>query len=108
MKAAQPPSVTIRQIEFELGMGLPYDAEQVMQLRNMLREAHKQAEIVPRAGGETRTAPKLSSALAAFYRRGFFMGHFAMGTMAPLVTLFSGEARNKIVAATSSTLGQAL
>ena len=36
MKAAQPPSVTIRQIEFELekaehGMGLPYDAERVMQ-----------------------------------------------------------------------------
>ena len=30
------------------------------------------------------------------------------GTMAPRVTLFSGEARNKIVAATSSTLGQAL
>ena len=46
MKAAQPPSVTIRQIEFELekaehGMGLPYDAERVMQLRNMLREARK-------------------------------------------------------------------
>ena len=79
MKAAQPPSVTIRQIEFELGMGLPYDAERVMQLRNMLREAHKQAEIVPRAGGETRTAPKLSSALAAFNRRGFFMGHLASG-----------------------------
>ena len=79
MKAAQPPSVTIRQIEFELGMGLPYDAERVMQLRNMLREAHKQAEIVPRAGGETRTAPKLSSALAAFNRRRFFMGHLASG-----------------------------
>ena len=29
------------------------------------------------------------------------------GTMAPRVTLFSGEARNKIVAATSSTFGQA-
>ena len=46
MKAAQPPSVTIRQIEFELekaehGVGLPYDAERVMQLRNMLREARK-------------------------------------------------------------------
>ena len=84
MKAAQPPSVTIRQIEFELekaehGMGLPYDAERVTQLRNMLREAHKQAEIVPRAGGETRTAPKLSSALAAFNRRRFFMGHLAGG-----------------------------
>ena len=50
MKAAQPPSVTIRQIEFELGMGLPYDAERVMQLRNMLREARKR---------------KLSRALAA-------------------------------------------
>ena len=44
MKAAQPPSVTIRQIEFELekaehGMGLPYDAERVGQLRKMLVEA---------------------------------------------------------------------
>src|SRR5262249_6409591 len=29
------------------------------------------------------------------------------GTTAPRVTLFSGEARNRIVAATSSTLGQA-
>ena len=43
MKAAQPPSVTIRQIEFELekaehGMGMPYDAERVGQLRSMLRE----------------------------------------------------------------------
>ena len=42
-------------IEFELekaerGMGLPYDAERVMQLRNMLREARKR---------------KLSRALAA-------------------------------------------
>ena len=50
-KAAQPPSVTIRQIEFDsFGMGLPYDAERVMQLRNMLREARKR---------------KLSRALAA-------------------------------------------
>ena len=45
MKAAQPPSVTIRQIEFELekaehGMGM-YDAERVGQLRSMLREARK-------------------------------------------------------------------
>ena len=45
MKVAQPPSV-IRQIEFELekaehGMGLPYDAERVRQLRRMLREARK-------------------------------------------------------------------
>jgi hypothetical protein len=44
MKTA--PSVTIRQIEFELekaehGMGMPYDAERVMQLRSMLREARK-------------------------------------------------------------------
>ena len=41
MKAAQPLSVTIRQIEFELekaehGMGMPYDAERVGQLRKML------------------------------------------------------------------------
>jgi len=48
MKVAQPPSVTIRQIEFELekaehGVGH-------MQLRNMLREARKR---------------KLSRALAA-------------------------------------------
>jgi hypothetical protein len=46
MKATQPPSVTIRQIEFELekaehGMGMPYDAERVGQLRSMLREARK-------------------------------------------------------------------
>ena len=44
MKAAQPLSVTIRQIEFELekaerGLAMPYDAERVGQLRNMLREA---------------------------------------------------------------------
>ena len=46
MKVAQPPSVTIRQIEFELekaehGMGMPYDAERVGQLRSMLREKKK-------------------------------------------------------------------
>ena len=46
MKTAQPPSVTIRQIEFELekaehGMALPYDAERVGQLRKMLVEARK-------------------------------------------------------------------
>jgi hypothetical protein len=40
------PSITIRQIEFELekaehGMGMPYDAERVGQLRSMLREARK-------------------------------------------------------------------
>jgi hypothetical protein len=39
-------AATIRQIEFELekaehGMALPYDAERVVQLRNMLREARK-------------------------------------------------------------------
>ena len=44
MKAAL--SVTIRQIEFELekaehGMGMPYDAERVGQLRSMLREKKK-------------------------------------------------------------------
>ena len=42
----EPPSVTIRQIEFELekaehGMGMPYDAERVGQLRKMLVEARK-------------------------------------------------------------------
>ena len=47
MKVAQPASVTIWQIEFELekaehGMAMPYDAERVMQLRSMLREARKQ------------------------------------------------------------------
>ena len=46
MKATQPPSVTIQQIEFELekaehGMGMPYDAERVGQLRSMLREARR-------------------------------------------------------------------
>ena len=47
MKVAQPPSVTIRQIEFELekaehGMGMPYDAGRVGQLRSMLREAEEE------------------------------------------------------------------
>jgi hypothetical protein len=46
MKAVQPPSITIRSIEFELekaehGMGLPYDAERVGQLRKMLVEARQ-------------------------------------------------------------------
>ena len=46
MKAAQPLSITIRQIEFELdkaehGMAMPYDAERVGQLRKMLVEARK-------------------------------------------------------------------
>ena len=45
--ASQPMSTTIQQIEFELekaerGMAMPYDAERVMQLRSMLREARKQ------------------------------------------------------------------
>jgi len=40
------PHTTIRQIEFELekaerGLAVPYDAEHVGQLRNMLREARK-------------------------------------------------------------------
>jgi hypothetical protein len=39
-------ATTIRQIEFDLeraehGMGLPYDAERVAQLRSMLRDARK-------------------------------------------------------------------
>jgi hypothetical protein len=47
MKSAQPTSVTIQQIEFELekvdrGIAMPYDAERVRQLRSMLREARKQ------------------------------------------------------------------
>ena len=55
MKTVQPPSITIRQIEFELekaehGLALPYDAERVGQLRKMLVEARKR---------------KLSRALAA-------------------------------------------
>jgi hypothetical protein len=42
----QPPSITIRQIEFELekaghGMAMPYDAERVGQLRKLLVEARK-------------------------------------------------------------------
>jgi hypothetical protein len=40
----KPLSISIRQVEFELekaehGMGMPYDAERVGQLRSMLREA---------------------------------------------------------------------
>lgn len=47
MKASQPMSITIRQIEFELekaehGMSMPFDAERVAQLRSMLREVRKQ------------------------------------------------------------------
>ena len=46
MKPTQPLSTSIRQIEFELhkaehGMGMPFDAERIGQLRNMLREARK-------------------------------------------------------------------
>ena len=46
MKVVQPPSATIRHIEVELekaehGMGMPYDAERIRQLRSMLREARK-------------------------------------------------------------------
>jgi hypothetical protein len=49
------PATTIRQIELQLykaeqGLGMPYDAERVAQLRGMLRDARKQ---------------KLSQALAA-------------------------------------------
>ena len=49
MKAAQP-SVTIRQIEFELekaehGMGMPYDAERVGQLRKMLRRGAEEETV---------------------------------------------------------------
>ena len=59
MKTAQSPSVTIRQIEFELekaehGMGLPYDAERVGQLRKMLVEVRKR---------------KLSAGLTVFFPR---------------------------------------
>ena len=43
---ADTDNTAIRQIEFELekaehGMALPYDAERVAELRNMLREARK-------------------------------------------------------------------
>ena len=46
MTREQPMSITIRQIEFELhkaehGMGMPYDAERVAQLRHMLHDARK-------------------------------------------------------------------
>jgi hypothetical protein len=59
MKTVQPPSITIRQIEFELekaerGVALPYDAERIGQLRKMLVEARKR---------------KLSAGLAAMRRR---------------------------------------
>jgi hypothetical protein len=47
MNAKDTDGPTIRQIEFELqkaehGMAMPYDAERVGQLRNMLRNARKQ------------------------------------------------------------------
>ena len=46
MKTVQPPSSTIRRLEFELekaehGLALPYDGERVGQLRSLLREARK-------------------------------------------------------------------
>ena len=46
MKTVQPSSITIRQLEFELmkaerGLAMPYDAERVGQLRQMLVEARK-------------------------------------------------------------------
>ena len=46
MKSVQPPSITIRQLEFALekaerGLALPYDPERVGQLRKMLVEVRK-------------------------------------------------------------------
>src|SRR5262245_28255204 len=61
-------ATTIRQIEFELykaeqGLGMPYDAERVAQLRSMLRDARKQ---------------KLSQALAAKRPPRDFFRHLAV------------------------------
>ena len=60
---------TIRQIEFELekaehGMGLPYDAERVGQLRKML-SGGTQAETVRRVEGETGSRRGLGTVLVA-------------------------------------------
>ena len=46
MKTVQPSSITTRQLEFELmkaehGLAMPYDAERVGQLRQMLVEARQ-------------------------------------------------------------------
>ena len=59
---------TIRQIEFELekaehGMGLPYDAERVGQLRKTSRGT--QAETVRRVEGETGSRRGLGTVLIA-------------------------------------------
>ena len=56
MKVAQPPSVTNRQIEFELekaehGMGMPYDAGRVGQLK--MRSASTRVAIPAPDGTKT-------------------------------------------------------
>ena len=72
MKAVQPPSITIRQIEFELekaehSLAMPYDAERVGQLRKMLVEARKRKL----SGGLSETkAREMTSTLTPHCRCG--------------------------------------
>ena len=61
MNATQPPSITIRQIEFELekaehGMALPYDAERVWAIAQDAGRG-AQAEALGRAGGAAKASP---------------------------------------------------
>ena len=76
MKASQPMSITIRQIEFELekaehGMALPYDAERVAQVAQHAT-GRAQAEAVRRAKGETGKAPPMTT-LTMRYSKGHFI-----------------------------------
>jgi len=55
-------ATTIRQIEFELhkaehGLGMPYDAERVAQLRSMLREARRR-KLSERLAAKRRQPPR--------------------------------------------------
>ena len=67
MKARPSPSITIRQIEFELekaehGMGMPDDAERVGQLRSMLRKAGRNCPPGLRRDGSRHRDDKLCAA----------------------------------------------
>ena len=63
MKSAQPTSVTIQQIEFELekvdrGMAMPYDAERVRQFAQHAPRG-AQAEAVSGVEGDRRPAERV-------------------------------------------------
>ena len=66
MKAAQPASVTIRQIEFELpnAWGCRMTLSKVVVLRNMLREARKRK--LSRALAAKRDCPEVEFSACRF------------------------------------------